>query len=1315
MQSCAVWTENGQISGAAANNAYVVEWNADDVLDQTDELIYTFAPGRDAGGRFAIDADTGLITVANGALLDYETTTSHDITVRVSDNNGYSFDRQLTVTLLEANDAPVLDNTGSMTLTPIVEGERDNNGNLVAEILASDGDRISDVDIGAVDGIAVTSVGDTNGTWEYSTNNGASWTAFGTVSESSAVVLTATANDRIRFVPNTNFNGVASFTVRAWDTTDGAASGSTGVDTTTNGGGTAFSVAQETVGIAVTPIQIVLYASTSADVTAAGAPGLDDWSAGDVLGMGDPNFDPEPGTTDGTFYSQFHLGDFAADGNAQISALHYVQSNITLGGNTQPAIDLLAGDLLIAVDEDGDVFTGSNAVSITSNKKDVFVFRPDTAGDYTSGTFFILLDNIGTDYVGGISMVEQPTLVGDQPLAAGTFLLNLGNSSDIMHFTASDVGVGSTLGTMSTLIAGADIGLGSGTVHIAGLDLLEDDISFGATTLHAGNILVVLDGNDTDVGTNNLSVTANDVFYLDVRTTTMMLGTTDADAVLFLEGPDVGLETRDEEIDALSMVVTFGGGNLDPLIALPSGSVTFTENDGPTLIDINASVLDVDASNFDGGVLSVDFTAGSTANDRLAINHQGSGTGEVGVSGSNVTYEGVTIGTFSGGGSGSSPLLITFNVDSTQAAVEAVLQNITYENVSDNPDTTSRTVRAVLTDGQLGTSNVETETINVLRANDVPIALNDAYSVNKNAVLTVDALTGVLANDSDVDLDSLTANVLVGPTDGSLVFDSATGAFTYTPDPGFAGTDSFTYVAYDGTVNSAITTVTITVDDVNLAPTDIAPNSFSVEEFINTTGGYSLGTLTATDPDSGETFTYSIQPGGDGALFSIGGVGNDELLIDDGVLNAATQSSYAVTVRVTDSAFNTYDEVLTVNVTATTAGWVLTGDTSVTEGDAATYMIRVIESIPKGSSAAVDLTLADIDTDSADYANFVTAINDAIAGRNDLTFDGTTLTYTPTDDYAASYNATGGGFVDISGSGTNLNLGDEDNSLANIGFSFDFYGNTETQLFVHDNGYVTFGSGINNQYNNQSMASGTALGGRPAIAAFWDDMDPSAAGDVYVATIGTAGNREFIVQWHNVPYYNGGTTQTGRYQIVLSEATGEIEMRYDDTDFNGTGHDDGRSATIAIQNGSGLSVQHSFNTASVAGGSTLTFAPTANSMVPLTFTLPIVNDESVEGNEDFSILLSNPVGTTLSGVNEVVTTIVDDDLAPIATDNTNDVVEDVTLTASGNLITDDDGFGVDFVDSTIATTSMNWSDEFTDGETLSRANRRWRPDVVLVF
>ena len=62
-----------------------------------------------------------------------------------------------TVSITSVNDAPLLDNSGDMTLTSITEDQTTNTGNTVAEIIASaGGDRITDVDAGAVEGIAVT-------------------------------------------------------------------------------------------------------------------------------------------------------------------------------------------------------------------------------------------------------------------------------------------------------------------------------------------------------------------------------------------------------------------------------------------------------------------------------------------------------------------------------------------------------------------------------------------------------------------------------------------------------------------------------------------------------------------------------------------------------------------------------------------------------------------------------------------------------------------------------------------------------------------------------------------------------------------------------------------------------------------------------------------------------------------------------------------------------------------------------------------------------------------------------------------------------
>ncbi|HSH04324.1 MAG TPA: Ig-like domain-containing protein [Anaerolineae bacterium] len=101
-----------------------------------------------------------------------------------------------------------------------------------------------------------------------------------------------------------------------------------------------------------------------------------------------------------------------------------------------------------------------------------------------------------------------------------------------------------------------------------------------------------------------------------------------------------------------------------------------------------------------------------------------------------------------------------------------------------------------------------TITVTVTPVNDVPVAVADSYGASMNQPLVVNA-AGVLANDSDVDGDSLQANLVSGPNNGSLDL-AMDGGFVYTPAISFAGVDTFVYQAFDGQVSSPSVVVTIT-------------------------------------------------------------------------------------------------------------------------------------------------------------------------------------------------------------------------------------------------------------------------------------------------------------------------------------------------------------------------------------------------------------------------------------------------------------------------------------------------------------------------
>ena len=107
----------------------------------------------------------------------------------------------------------------------------------------------------------------------------------------------------------------------------------------------------------------------------------------------------------------------------------------------------------------------------------------------------------------------------------------------------------------------------------------------------------------------------------------------------------------------------------------------------------------------------------------------------------------------------------------------------------------------------------------VAGSNHPPTAVNDAYSTNEDTPLN-QAASGVLGNDTDSDGDPLTAVKVTDPGHGTVTL-NANGSFTYTPAANYYGSDSFTYKANDGTTDSAVVTVTITVNAVNDAP--VAP------------------------------------------------------------------------------------------------------------------------------------------------------------------------------------------------------------------------------------------------------------------------------------------------------------------------------------------------------------------------------------------------------------------------------------------------------------------------------------------------------------
>ncbi|MEJ2748892.1 MAG: Ig-like domain-containing protein [Anaerolineae bacterium] len=158
-------------------------------------------------------------------------------------------------------------------------------------------------------------------------------------------------------------------------------------------------------------------------------------------------------------------------------------------------------------------------------------------------------------------------------------------------------------------------------------------------------------------------------------------------------------------------------------------------------------------------------------------------------------------------------------------------------------------------DGQTD-SNAATVTIVVNAVNDAPTAVDDSYNMDQDTILAVSA-PGILGNDTDVENDSLTAVLSSGPAHGSLTL-GADGSFTYTPEAGFYGLDSFTYRADDGGgLLSNEATVTITVNFVNHPPICTAAYASVDSIWPANKDFYPVNIFGVTDTD-GQTFAVTI-------------------------------------------------------------------------------------------------------------------------------------------------------------------------------------------------------------------------------------------------------------------------------------------------------------------------------------------------------------------------------------------------------------------------------------------------------------------------
>jgi VCBS repeat-containing protein len=289
-------------------------------------------------------------------------------------------------------------------------------------------------------------------------------------------------------------------------------------------------------------------------------------------------------------------------------------------------------------------------------------------------------------------------------------------------------------------------------------------------------------------------------------------------------------------------------------------------------------------------------------------------------------------------------------------------------------------------------SEPTTVTITITPVNDAPDAIDDTATVNEDSSMVI----AVLANDTDVDGDLLSATSVSAPANGTAAInDGAT--ITYTPNPNFCGLDSFTYSISDGNGGGDTATVTITVYCVNDPPVAV-DDSYSTDE--DTTLVVAVPGVLGNDSDiEGNTLTAVLVSapthGSSFALDSDGSFSYTPVLNFNGSdsftynVNDGLADSNTVTVTITVNAVNdaprvsvspttqtvqysdgiapitiTATDVDSFPLTATPSGLppdvILTGSCTSdgTEGASCTWTIQGIADVPEGNYP-VTITVSD--------------------------------------------------------------------------------------------------------------------------------------------------------------------------------------------------------------------------------------------------------------------------------------------------------------------------------------------------------------------
>jgi large repetitive protein len=751
-----------------------------------------------AGGRFAIDATTGIVTVANGAAIDFETAPgpghSYGITVQ-STAGALSTTQNFSIGVGDVNEAPA----GTDKTVTMLEG--DSYTFTVADFGFSDpSDSVNPNSLQAVKMTTVPGAG--TGTF---TNNGI------TVNANDFVSATDIAAGHLVFTPTAHSNGSpeASFTFQVQDN-GGTANGGVDLDQSPN------TVTINVNAVNDAPINSVPGTqSVNEDATLTFSSGTGNAITISDVDVGSGNETVTLTVTNGTLALGSHAGlvSFSPDNAA----------SITLTGTIANIDNAL----------NGLTYTGN----LNFNGTETLVVSTNDNGNTGAGGPKIDSDPIVIN-VAAVNDAPVNTVPGAQTVNEDTNLVFTG--ANAISISDVDANGGNETVTLSVASGALTLNGTAGLAFTVGDGTADSTMTFSGTVAAINTALngLIYKGNLNFNGSDTLNITTNDN------------GNTGSGGAL-------------SDTDPVIINVTAVN---DPPVVTAGHTLNYTENQAATAFDPAITVSDVDNANLASATVQI---TGNYVNGEDVLGF----TNQNGISGSFNAATGT----------------LTLSGSSSVANYQTALASVTYVNTSDNPSGAARTVTIVTNDGT-DNSIAATDTINVTPVNDAPVvtaghtlnytenqaatAIDPAITVSDvdsaNLASATVQITGNYASGQDVlaftDQNGITGSFNAGT--GTLTlsgsssvanYQAALASVTYvnTSDNPSGLARTVTIITNDGALNSVAATDTINVTPVNDAPVATAGHTLAYTENDPATAIDSL--ITVSDVDSANLASATVQ------------------------------------------------------------------------------------------------------------------------------------------------------------------------------------------------------------------------------------------------------------------------------------------------------------------------------------------------------------------------------------------------------------------------------------------------------------------------